>query len=45
MKGFTIGGTTEYRTAITRSRDWEDVEGGFRQAKKEVLAKRQTTAR
>ncbi|KAK4805227.1 hypothetical protein QYF61_000164 [Mycteria americana] len=30
MRGFTAGGTTEYRTAITRSRDGEEMEGGFR---------------
>ncbi|KAK4806060.1 hypothetical protein QYF61_007037 [Mycteria americana] len=29
MRGFTAGGTTEYRTAITRSRDGEEMEGGF----------------
>ncbi|KAK4806021.1 hypothetical protein QYF61_006998 [Mycteria americana] len=30
MRGFTVGGTTEYRTATTRSRDGEEREGGFR---------------
>ncbi|KAK4805612.1 hypothetical protein QYF61_016462 [Mycteria americana] len=30
MRGFTVGGTTEYRTATTRSRDGEEMEGGFR---------------
>ncbi|KAK4806074.1 hypothetical protein QYF61_010283 [Mycteria americana] len=30
MRGFTAAGTTEYRTATTRSRDGEDMEGGFR---------------
>ncbi|KAK4806083.1 hypothetical protein QYF61_010292 [Mycteria americana] len=29
MRGFTAGGTTEYRTAITRFRDGEEMEGGF----------------
>ncbi|KAK4805356.1 hypothetical protein QYF61_016461 [Mycteria americana] len=30
MRGFTAGGTNEYRTAITRSWDGEEMEGGFR---------------
>ncbi|KAK4806612.1 hypothetical protein QYF61_013867 [Mycteria americana] len=29
MRGFNVGGTTEYRTAITRSREGEAMEGGF----------------
>ncbi|KAK4806070.1 hypothetical protein QYF61_010279, partial [Mycteria americana] len=29
MRGFNAGGTTEYRTATTRSRDGEEMEGGF----------------
>ncbi|GAB0201706.1 olfactory receptor 14C36-like [Grus japonensis] len=30
MRGFNVGGTTEYRTAITSSKDGEEMEGGFR---------------
>ncbi|KAK4807495.1 hypothetical protein QYF61_023718 [Mycteria americana] len=30
MRGFTAGGTTEYRTDTTRSRDGEEMERGFR---------------
>ena len=30
MRGFTAGGNTEYSTAIDRSRDGEEMEGGFR---------------
>ncbi|KAK4805619.1 hypothetical protein QYF61_016469 [Mycteria americana] len=44
MRGFTAGGTTEYRTATTRSRDGEEMEGGFRQANMAVLINRETTA-
>ncbi|KAK4806030.1 hypothetical protein QYF61_007007 [Mycteria americana] len=29
MRGFNAGGTTEYRTATNRSRDGEEMEGGF----------------
>ncbi|KAK4805228.1 hypothetical protein QYF61_000165 [Mycteria americana] len=29
MRGFNAGGTTAYRTATTRSRDGEEMEGGF----------------
>ncbi|KAK4806049.1 hypothetical protein QYF61_007026 [Mycteria americana] len=45
MRGFTAGGTTEYRTATARSRDGEKMEGGFRQATMAVLINRETTAR
>jgi len=45
MRGFRVGGTTEYRTAIVRSRAWEEREGGFRLATKAVLRNRDTTAR
>ena len=45
MRGFTAGGTTEYRTDTTRSRDGEEMEGGFRWAKMAVLTNRETTAR
>ncbi|KAK4805997.1 hypothetical protein QYF61_006974, partial [Mycteria americana] len=44
MRGFTAGGTTEYRTATARSRDGEKMEGGFRQATMAVLINRETTA-
>ena len=30
MRGFSVGGTTEYRTATTRSREGEEREEGFR---------------
>ncbi|KAK4805990.1 hypothetical protein QYF61_006967 [Mycteria americana] len=44
MRGFNAGGTTEYRTATTRSRDGEEMEGGFRKATMPVLTSRETTA-
>jgi len=30
MIGFKVGGTKEYRTATTRSRDGKEMEEGFR---------------
>ena len=42
MRGFTAGGTTKYRTDTTRSRDGEEMEGGFRCANMAVLRKRET---
>ena len=45
MKGFRAGGTTEYRTEKARSRDEEEMEGGFRLANIAVLRNRETTAR
>ena len=45
MRGFTAGGTTEYRNDTTRSRDGEEIEDGFRYANTTVLTKRESTAR
>ncbi|XP_067159162.1 olfactory receptor 14A16-like, partial [Apteryx mantelli] len=45
MRGFSVGGTTEYRTATTRSRVGEESEGGFRQANISVTMNRENTAR
>ena len=45
MRGFVAGGTTEHRTATTRSGDGEEMEGGFRWANVAALRKRETTAR
>ena len=45
MRGLTAGGSTEYRNDTTRSRDWEEMEGGFRQANTTVLRNRETTAK
>ena len=45
MRGFSAGGTIEYRTDTTRSSDGEEMEGGFRQAKVALLTKRETTDR
>ena len=45
MRGFRAGGTTEYRTDRARSRDGEEMEGGFKLAKNPVLTNRKTTAR
>ena len=45
MRGFRAGGTTEYRTDRDRSRDGEEIEGGFKLANVAVLIKRETTAR
>lgn len=45
MRGFTTGGTTEYRTATSRSRDGDEMEGGFREANMAVLIKKETMAR
>ncbi|KAK4806501.1 hypothetical protein QYF61_021337 [Mycteria americana] len=45
MRGFTAGGTTEYRTATTISSNGEEMEGGFREATMTVLINKETTAR
>ena len=45
MRGFTTGGTTEYRTATSRSRDGEEMEGGFREANMAVLINREAMAK
>ena len=45
MMGFMTGGTTVYNTATTRSRDGEEMEGGFRYANMAVLTNRESTAR
>ena len=45
MRGFAAGGTTEYTTETTRSRDGEEKEGGFKWANTAVLTNRETTAR
>ncbi|KAK4807508.1 hypothetical protein QYF61_023731 [Mycteria americana] len=37
MRGFTAGGTTEYRNDTTRSRDGEEMEGGFRDFTEELV--------
>ncbi|KAK4806488.1 hypothetical protein QYF61_013981 [Mycteria americana] len=44
MRGFTAGGTTEYRTATTISSNGEEMEGGFREATMTVLINKETTA-
>ena len=43
MMGFMTGGTTVYTTVTTRSRDGEEMEGGFRQAHMQVVTNRETT--
>ncbi|KAK4811210.1 hypothetical protein QYF61_021281 [Mycteria americana] len=45
MRGFTAGGTTEYRNDTTRSRDVVEMEGGFRWANIAMLMYREKTAR
>ena len=44
-RGFTAGDTTEYSNDTTRSRAWEEMEGGFRLANVAVLTNRESTAR
>ncbi|KAK4806568.1 hypothetical protein QYF61_020469 [Mycteria americana] len=44
MRGFTAGGTTEYRNDTTMSRDGEEMERGFKDANMPVLTNRETTA-
>ena len=45
MRGFTAGGSTEYRNDTTRSRDVEEREGGFKEANTAVLTNREAMAR
>ena len=45
MRGFTAGGSTEYRNDTTRSREGVEMEGGFRYANMQVVTKRESTAR
>ncbi|XP_042645143.1 LOW QUALITY PROTEIN: scavenger receptor cysteine-rich type 1 protein M130-like [Tyto alba] len=45
VRGFTAGGTTEYRTDSTRTRDGEEMEGGLREANMAVLRTREIMAR
>ena len=45
MRGFSVGGTTEYRNDTSRFRDGEKREGVLRYDKKPVLTNRESTAK